>query len=172
MNQLMEDYWRHADRREAIIKRMVEILNRLRKKDSNIPQATEGVINDKQIARLLGETGPMGDFANWRMLMRYAGLNIRMRQSGMYSGQNKITKKGRPLLRKVVQQIALPLVKKNWIYGQYYHRKKEIEMMPGNKAMTCVARHFLKKFYGWYKSGTAFSQQRFFSCETQYKKAA
>ena len=44
--------------------------------------------------------------------------------------------------------------------------------MPGNKAMTCVARHFLKKFYGWYKSAESFDQQRFFSCETQYKKAA
>ncbi len=172
LSQLMEDYWRQAARRESIIERMIEILNRLRERDLNIPQATKGVINDKQIARLLGETGPLSDFDNWRMLMRYGGMNIRMRQSGRYSGQNKITKKGRPLLRKIVQQIVLPLVKRNWIYGPYYHRKKEIEMMPGNKAMTCVARHFLKKFYGWYKSGEVFSQQRFFSCETQYRKAA
>jgi transposase len=172
MSQLMEDYWRQAARRELIIERMIEILDRLRKRDPNIPHATKGVINDKQIARLLGETGPLSDFANWRMLMRYGGMNIRMRQSGRYNGQNKITKKGRPLLRKIVQQIVLPLVKRNWIYGPYYHRKKEIEMMPGNKAMTCVARHFLKKFYGWYKSGEVFSQQRFFSCETQYRKVA
>lgn len=172
LRQLMEDYWRHEARSEAIIERMIEILNRLRKEDSNIPQATEGVINDKHIARLLGETGPLGDFTSWRMLMRYAGLNIRMRQSGKYSGQNKITKKGRPLLRKVLQQIVFPLVRQKWIYGPYYHRKKEIDKMPGNKAMTCVARHFLKKFYGWYKSGEVFSQQRFFACETQYRKAA
>lgn len=172
LNQLMEDYRRHTNRRETIIEKMIEVLNRLRERDQNIPQATEGVINDKHIARLLAETGPLGDFTNWRMVMRYAGLNIRMRQSGKYSGQNKITKKGRPLLRKVVQQIVLPLVRQNWLYGPYYHRKKEIEKMPGNKAMTCVARHFLKKFYGWYKSGAAFSQQRFFACETQYRKAA
>ena len=111
LNQLMEDYWRHTDRRETIIEKMIEILNRLRERDQNIPQATVGVINDKHIARLLAETGPLGDFTNWRMVMRYAGLNIRMRQSGKYSGQNKITKKGRPLLRKVVQQIVLPLVR-------------------------------------------------------------
>ncbi|MEK7762602.1 MAG: transposase [Nitrospirota bacterium] len=172
LNQLMEDYRRHTNRRETVIGKMIEVLNRLRERDQNIPQATEGVINDKHIARLLAETGPLSDFANWRMVMRYAGLNIRMRQSGKYSGQNKITKKGRPLLRKVVQQIVLPLVRQNWLYGTYYHRKKEIEKMPGNKAMTCVARHFLKKFYGWYKSGAAFSQQRFFACETQYRKAA
>lgn len=172
MKQLMEDYWKHEARSEAVIERMIAILNRLRRKDPNIPQATKGVINDKHIARLLGETGPLGDFTNWRMLMRYAGLNIRMRQSGSYSGQNKITKKGRPLLRKVLQRIVFPLVRQNWLYGSYYHRKKEIDKMPGNKIITCVSRHFLKKFYGWYKSGEAFNQQRFFSCETQCRKAA
>ncbi len=172
LKQLMEDYWRHEARSDAVIERMIEVLNNLREKDPNIPKATKGVINDKHIARLLGETGPLDDFVNWRMLMRYAGLNIRMRQSGKFSGQNKITKKGRPLLRKVLQRIVFPLVRQNWLYGPYYHRKKEIDKMPGNKIITCVSRHFLKKFYGWYKSGEAFNQQRFFSCETQYKKAA
>jgi len=172
LKQLIEDYWRNQQRSEAIIEKMIEILDRLRSKDPNIPKAVKGVINDKHIARLLGETGPLGDFTNWRMLMRYAGLNIRMRQSGRYSGLNKITKKGRSLLRKVLQRIIFPLVRRNCLYGPYYHRKKEIDKMPGNKIITCVSRHFLKKFYGWYKSGEAFDQQRFFSCETQYRKAA
>jgi transposase len=172
LRQLTEDYWRHESRSAEVIAKMIDILNHLRERDPRIPKSTQGVINDKHIARLLGETGPLDDFANWRMLIRYAGLNIRMRQSGRYSGQNKITKKGRPLLRKVLQRIVFPLVRKNWLYGPYYHRKKEIDNMPGSKIITCVSRHFLKKFYGWYKSGEAFSQQRFFSCETQYRKAA
>ena len=172
LKQLMEDYFRYDSRSEAIVARMIGILKRLRRKDPKIPKATKGVINEKHIARLLGETGPLGDFENWRMLMRYAGINIRMRQSGKYHGLNKITKKGRPLLRKVLQRIVFPLVRQSWLYGPYYHRKKEIDKMPGNKVITCVSRHFLKKFYGWYKSGESFSQQRFFSCDTQYRKAA
>ncbi len=172
LKQLLEDYDRHEGRGNEIVEKMVEILNRLRRKDPKIPEATKGVINDKHIARLLGETGPLDDFADSRMLVRYGGLNIRMRQSGKFRGQNKITKKGRPLLRKVLQRIIFPLVRKNFLYGPYYHGKKEIDKMPGNKIMTCVARQFLKKFYGWYKSGEAFNQQRFFSCETQYREAA
>jgi len=172
LHQLINDWLYQIKRKDKIVKIMIEVLNRLREKDPNIPPSTHGVINDKNMARLLGETGPLGDFANWRMLMRYGGLNIRMRQSGKYQGQNRITKRGRPNLRKVLQHIVLPLVRENCLYGQYYYRKKEIEKMPGNKAMTCVTRHFLKKFYGWYKSGEAFNQQRFFSCETQYRKAA
>jgi transposase len=172
LKQLMDDYSRYESRSEALVERMIGILKRIRTKDPNIPNATKGVINEKHIARLLGETGPLGDFENWRMLMRYAGLNIRMRQSGKYRGHNKISKKGRPLLRKVLQRIVFPLVRKTWLYGPYYHRKKEMDKMPGNKIITCVSRHFLKKFYGWYKSGEAFNQQRFFICDTQYKKAA
>lgn len=172
LHQLINDWLCQIKRKDEIVKIMIETLNRLREKDPNIPSPTKGVINDKNIARLLGETGSLADFANWRMLMRYRGLNIRMRQSGKYRGQNRITKRGRPNLRKVLQHIVLPPVRKNCLYGQYYYRKKEIEKMPGNKAMTCVARHFLKKFYGWHKSGEAFNQQRFFTCETQYRKVA
>jgi len=170
--QLYQDYLQQAARREEITERMIRLLKRLRAKDPNIPPATRGVINDRNLARLLGETGPIRDFANWRLLMRYAGLNIRMRQSGRYSGLNKITKKGRVLLRKILMGIALPLVQRNRIYGEYYHKKKDVDKMAGNKAMTCVARHFLRKFYGWYKSGEAFNRERFFTCKTQYRKAA
>jgi hypothetical protein len=128
------------------------------------------VVSDKNLARLLAETGPLGDFKHWRKLMRYGGLNIRMRQSGKFQGQNKITKKGRPLLRKVLHQIALPLVRKKSLYGRVYHHKKESEKRPGNVVMTIVSRQLLKKIYGWYKSGEAFDEKRFFTCRTQYMK--
>jgi transposase len=170
--QLIDDWRWQRKRKDEMVQRMIETLHRLRERDPRIPPATFGVISEKNIARLLGETGPLGDFPHWRTLMRYAGLNIRMRQSGRYQGLNKISKKGRPLLRRVLQNIALPLVRKGYLYGSYYAEKKDEAKMPGNKAMTCVARHFLKKFYGWYKSGEAFDQKRFFSCESQYKEVA
>jgi transposase len=172
LRQLIDEWDGQKKRKEDTIRRMIEVLARLREKDPLIPPPTFGVISDKNMARLLGETGPLGDFPHWRTLMRYAGLNIRMRQSGKYQGLNKISKKGRPLLRRVLQNIALPLVRKGCLYGSYYAQKKDQAKMPGNKAMTCVARHFLKKFYGWYKSGEAFDEARFFSCESQYKAVA
>ena len=151
---------------------MIDLIRQLREEDPHIPPSTPGVINDKNIARLLGETGPLYEFAGWRTVMRYGGLNICMRKSGRYQGQNKISKKGRSLLRKVLHHIVLPLVKKRVLYGSYYTRKRQIEKMPGTKAMVCVARHFLKKFYGWYRSGEMFNHERFFSCGTQQKAVA
>lgn len=169
---LLDDYFRQVDRKEKITEQMVEILARLREKDPNIPPPTPHVISEKNLARLLGETGPLSDFENWRKLMRYAGLNLKTRQSGTFQGQNKISKKGRKLLRKVLQCIALPLVRRGQLYGEAYHKKKDEAKMPGNKAMTVIARHMLRKLYGWYRSGEAFDEQRFFISKSRYKKIA
>ena len=172
LHQLIRDYDEQIGRKKALKVKMQEILDRLREKDPNIPPPTPKVISETNLARLLGETGPLGDFMHWRQLMRYGGLNICERKSGKFQGLSKITKKGRPLLRKILCMIVLPLVKKSNLYGEYYHGKKDIDKMAGTKAMTVVSRNFLKKFYGWYKSGDEFNVARFFTCETEYKMAA
>jgi transposase len=170
--QLMEDYLKNLERKELLVAQMIETLVRIRKEDPRIPPPTPGVISSRNLARLLGETGPLSDFDHWRKLLRYFGLNIRMRQSGSYHGQNKISKKGRSLGRKVLSQIVLPLVKHGSLYGEYYHGKKDVDKMVGNKAMVVVARQFLRKFYGWYKSEEAFDRNRFFKTEAECLKLA
>ena len=169
---LVAQFRQREVRKEQIVEQMKTILRRLRDDNPRIPPPTAGVISEKNLALLIAETGPIADFQNWRQLMRYAGLNIRMRQSGKYQGKNKISKKGSPLLRKVLNHIVLPLVRKGYLYGDYYHKKRETEKMAGTKAMTIVSRHFLRKFHGWYKSGAAFDEKRFFACEAEYQKAA
>jgi transposase len=171
LEELINDCLMYKQRKDATAHAMIDLIRRLREEDPRIPPSTPGVINDKNMARLLAETGPLHEFTGWKTVLRYGGLNICMRKSGKYQGRNKISKKGRPLLRKVLQHIVLPLVKKGALYGAYYTRKRQIEKMPGTKAMVCVARHFLKKFYGWYRSKEAFNYERFFSC-TQQKAVA
>ncbi len=79
MRQLITDWRQQMRRKGELVEEMIKVLRRLREEDPNIPPPTAGVINDKNMARLLGETGPLSDFADWRQLMRYGGLNIRMR---------------------------------------------------------------------------------------------
>ena len=102
--------------------------------------------------------------------MRFAGFNLCERQSGKYRGKTQISKKGRRLIRKVLNLIILPLITKKGLYGPYYHRKKET--MPGTKVRTAVSRHFLKMMYGLYRTGNEFNQERVFTCESQIKQAA
>lgn len=169
---LLDDYFKILERKNRIIDQMLAVLKKLRLNDPLIPPPTPNVISEKNLARLLAETGPLSDFDHWRKLMRYAGFNLKNRQSGNYKGQNKISKKGRKLLRKVLHAIVLPLVRKGHLYGKLYHQKKEETMMPGNKAMTVVARNLLRKLFGWYRSGEAFDESRFFTCKSRYVKLA
>lgn len=165
---LMVDFQRVTKRKRQLTGKMKALLDKLRGTDPLIPPPTPGFISDKNLARLLAETGPLSDFTSSSQLMRYAGLNLRTKQSGLYKGQDKISKKGRPLLRKILQAIALPLVRNGQLYGDFYHQKRKVDKMPGNKAMTVVARQLLRKIYGWYKSGRVFDQVRFFTCKTRY----
>lgn len=167
IRQLWSDYLLREERRQNIREKMIELYHRLRRKDAHIPRARKGVIKEFWIARLLGETGPLDDFSNSKKLMRYAGLNIRERKSGKYAGQNRISKKGRPSLRKVLGQVVFPLVKKGNLFGEIYHGKKE-QGMSGPKAMVVVERKFLKMFYGWYRSGREFDIDRVFRSRSEY----
>ena len=170
VRQLWEEFLLHEQRKIDLGDRLVVMLQQLRQVDPAVPEPTPGVINAKNLARLIGETGPLGDFTSWRGLLRYAGLNIRMRQSGIYRGQYRITKKGRPLLRKILSQVVLPLVRRKCLYGEYYHGKRVA--MPGQKAMVAVMRHFLRKLHGWYRSARAFDHQRYFTDASQMQRLA
>jgi len=52
--QLFQDYLKHDKKKEDIVRKMIEILDRLREKDPNIPPPTPGIISAMNLARLLG----------------------------------------------------------------------------------------------------------------------
>jgi transposase len=113
------------------------------------------------LARILAETGPLTDFHAFRQLWRYGGLNLRPRQSGMMNGQQRQSKRGRSRLRHVLAQAVLKRVVRGQLYGEYYHRKRQSGMC-GGKAMTAVARKFLKLLFGLERSPQDFDPQRVF----------
>lgn len=172
LRQLWQD-WEQEQERKLLAKQAMENLYaEARKLDPRLPEGQKGVVTTFHLARIVGETGPLSDFSSWRKLLRYAGLNLRERQSGRYRGQTRTSKKGRILLRKILGQTVLPLVKGTCLFGPYYHRKRQESGMPGAKAMTVVMRKFLKMLFGWYRAGGAFQAERVFQCESLYRKAA
>ena len=122
------------------------------------------------LTRLVSQTGPLTDFGSGRALLRYAGLNLRERQSGTYRGQTRLSKKGRPLLRKILGQTTFPVLRKAMLYGPYYHRKLE-EGMIAAKAKVAVMRKFLRMLHSLARSGEAFDPERFGRCESQHRIA-
>ena len=140
--------------------------------DPNLPEAEKGVISKLALGRVFGEIGPMADFEVWRQVLKMGGMNLCERKSGKYVGQTKISRCGRVRTRCVLNHVVLPLVKRDGLYGEYYHKKREVEKMTGKKAMTAVARKFVKLLWGWYWSGTGFDRDRVFACESAHQLAA
>jgi len=148
-------------RRQATREHMIALVGRLQARGETRLHAHPDLISPFMLARVLAETGPLSDFSDFRQLWRYGGLNLRPRESGTMKGQPRQAKRGRARLRHVLAQAILKRVVHGQLYGEYYHRKRGAGMC-GGKAMTAVARKFLKLLFGLEHSATAFDPQRVF----------
>ena len=161
LNDQAEHLWKvwthHAHRCEVLGRQMIQLVEIL-SEEHRIPPIIPG-LTELMRAKILAETGPLERFAHWRQLVAYAGLKIRMRRSGKYIGKDRITKKGRVLLRKLLGQAAFSLTRKDRILGEYYHRKRQ-ESMPGRKAKVACMRKLLKLLYGAAMSNQEFTSER------------
>jgi transposase len=162
----------YENRRQQAREALESLYDEARRDDGQLPEPQRSVVSKVALARLVGELGPFRDFSSWRQLLKMAGMNLCERKSGKYIGQSKISRTGRAGARAVLNQIALPLVKENQLYGPYYHRKRVVEKMPGNKAMVAVARKALKMIWGLYQSTATFDRTRVFTCASEFRIAA
>ena len=151
--------------------KMISLLDGLSEKREVRIEPKKDLISPFMLSRIIAETGPLDDFVNIQQLYRYGGLNIRQKESGKFKGQNKLSKKGRPLLRKVLNQAILARVTKKGLYGEYYHGKKETGMM-GPKAMVSVSRKMLKMLFGIHRSKEEYDASRVFISQSEYLKEA
>jgi len=170
VRQLYADWEHHQERKAALKEQMTRIYQSLPEYErlGSIPG-----VSDFWLARLIGETGPLDDYAHPRRLLRMAGLNIRERKSGKYKGQNKISKKGRALLRKILFQIVvLGLLKPGGLYCSWYsQRKLEAEDVVKLKLTTAAMRKFLVAVLGTYRSPMQFTEERLFVCASKFDAA-
>ena len=167
---LFKDLVRHEARRAAY-KAEIETLGEQLKKQGEMPRLDEAIsgITLFNMARLIGQTGLLSDFRSKRALLRYAGLNLRERKSGQYRGQTRISKKGRPLLRKVLGQAVFPVLRRDRLYGDYYQEKRQ-DGMKAHKAQVAVMRKFLGVVWAMARRGEAFDEERFRRSESQYQR--
>lgn len=162
-----------ATARRAAARTQIEALYaEARAADPRLPEEHRGFVSALSLARFFAETGPLDDFGSWRQVLKMGGLNLAERKSGKYVGVTKITRCGRVRMRSVLNQMTLPLVKRDRLFGPYYHRKTGVEKMPGKQAMTAVSRKLVKVLWGVYYSEGAFDVTRIFTCASAHKCTA
>ena len=161
----------HEGHAEAL-KAQIETLGAELKADGELPPIDEAVsgLTLFNLARLVGQTGPLGDFRSKRQLLRYAGMNLRERESGTYKGQTRLSKKGRPMLRKVLGQAAFPLLRGDRLLGERYGER--CKRMKSTQATVAAMRKLLVVVWGAHRSAEAFDPARVHVCQSQYALAA
>jgi len=94
------------------------------------------------VAGLIGEVADFTHFDTQKELLKYAGLDLFEISSGKHRGQRRISKRGRPLLRKLLYFAALNTIRKGGIMHGHYQKHLAKGMLP-IKALVAIARKLL-----------------------------
>ena len=93
-------------------------------------------------AGLIGEVGDFKKFSTISEVMKLAGLDLYEISSGKHRGIRRISKRGRPLLRKLLYFAALSAVRQGGVLHQWYQGAMARGMIK-TKALVAVARKLL-----------------------------
>ncbi|MFH1077031.1 MAG: IS110 family transposase, partial [Pseudomonadota bacterium] len=94
-------------------------------------------------AGLIGEVGDFRKFDTVGEITKLAGLDLFEVSSGKQKGQRHISKRGRPLMRKLLYFAAINVVRKGGIFHDWYQRALDRGMIK-MKALVAVSRKLLR----------------------------
>lgn len=92
-------------------------------------------ISDITLAVLYSEAGDLSRFAHGNQLLRLAGLHLSENSSGRHKGEVRITKRGRPNLRKALYMTVFQMVSTNPEFRALHEYNKQVKKMKGMKSL-------------------------------------
>src|SRR5258708_30742113 len=105
----------------------------------------------KTVAVLRAELGDMQRFTRTDEVIAYGGMDIAIKESGLWKGKAKLSKHGSGLLRRMLYMAALRSISlEDSAFGAYYQRlvarglKKGSALMAVMHKMLAVAAHLLR----------------------------
>lgn len=121
------------------------------------------------VACIIGEIVDFSQFEVKEELVKYSGLNLFEISSGAHQGQKHISKRGRPLLRKILFFAAMNVVRKGGIYHDKYQAYLD-RGMPKLKALTAISRKLLRLTYALVRDQREFELH--YSADDKFRQAA
>ena len=103
-------------------------------------------------AGLIGEVGDFNNFGTQRELLKHAGFDLFEISSGKLRGSRRISKRGRPLLRKLLFFAALNTIRKGGVMHEHYQRHLS-KGMKRIKALVAIARKLLGIIFALVRTG-------------------
>lgn len=119
-----------------------------------------------------GLIGEMGDFKKYHTIgevIKHAGLDLFEISSGKHKGTRRISKRGRPLLRKLLFFASINVVRKGGILHKQYLQHLD-KGMPKIKALIAISRKLLSIIFALVRDHSVYIDQ--YSKIHQLKEAA
>lgn len=99
-------------------------------------------IGEITVAGLIGEVGDFREYKTISEILKLGGLDLFEVSSGSHKGQRRISKRGRPLMRKLLFFAAINVIRKGGIMHEYYQGCLKRGMLK-MKALIAVSRKLL-----------------------------
>ncbi|OHE55828.1 MAG: hypothetical protein A2Z47_11845 [Thermodesulfovibrio sp. RBG_19FT_COMBO_42_12] len=126
-------------------------------------------IGEITTAGLIGEMGDFRKYSTISEVIKHAGLDLFEISSGKHKGKRRISKRGRPLLRKLLFFASINVVRKGGIlHKQYQHHLKK--GMPKIKALIAISRKLLSIIFALVRDHSVYITE--YSKTQQLKEAA
>jgi len=120
-------------------------------------------------AGLIGEVGDFNKFDTISEITKLAGLDLFEISSGKHKGQRRISKRGRPLMRKLLFFAAINMVKSTGIMHEKYKQMLDRGMLK-MKALIAIARKILGLIFAIVRNSTVYIEN--YTKQNHYKLAA
>jgi transposase len=122
------------------------------------------------VAGILANTGNLADYEHPEEALKLAGLNLFEISSGKHKGKLRISKRGRPQLRKFLYMAALQTTRRGNPFRQYYERLIN-RGVGATASLVSVMRKLLRLSWSLVRNRQEFDVQRLNQTETQRQAA-
>ena len=126
-------------------------------------------IGEITAAGILGEAACFQDMQHSKEFEKLAGLNLFEISSGVHQGKKRISKRGRPLLRKLLYFASLNVIKHDGVFRDKYQSYLK-KGKPKNQALIAISRKLIQVIFALVRDDMNFDKNR--NKEPTYSKAA
>jgi len=144
------------ERYEEMTKILTEYCKASMLEDFEIITSIDG-INKRTATTFLAEIGCFSNYASYKKLIAFAGIDPIVYQSGKFEGESRISKRGNRHLRRVIWIMTTCVIQHNAIFRAYYMKKRN-EGQAFKKAVFATAHKLIRVIFAMLTQRTMFKE--------------
>ncbi|MCQ6564120.1 IS110 family transposase, partial [Paenibacillus mendelii] len=157
LKQLLDEYDLATEQLKSVETEIIAVLDRIPFAKSML--AVKG-ISAISLAGILGEAGDLSGFAHGNALLRHAGLNLAEASSGKWTGQMKISKRGRSRLRRFIFMMTMSLVANNQEFKTMHAHNVQLKRMKKMRSLMKLCGKLARILVGMARSREAYNPHK------------